>query len=473
MQKKGIGLMTLIALVVSSSIGAGIFALSSDVANVAAPGAVMIAWLIVGIGILALALSFSNLVLKRPDLEGIFAYAQAGFGDFAGFLSGWGYWLSAWLGNVAFATVLVSSLGYFYPIFKTGHNIPSIILASIIAWSLTYFVTRGVESAAALNAIVAICKLIPLFVFIILAIILFKFNIFTHAFWGNVGANISFKDVTQQIQGCIMVMMWVFVGIEGATMMSSRAKNKTDASTATIVGVVGLLVIYSIVSLLPYGYLSRTELANLPRPALVYLFQHMIGPIGGAIISIGLVISILGAWLSWTMLPAETVMLMSKEHLLPQKLAKVNRFDAPHVALVSTQVLIQVFLFSLLFTNKAYEFAYSLCTAAIVITYSFVAAYQIKLAWTSRKANKDASFQIAVGVIAFLFEVVGIILAGAQFLLLAMIAYIPGLYFYIQAQKEQNAAYQMQLKEKIISVLIIILGLIGLLLLILGKIKLS
>lgn len=473
MQKKGIGLMTLIALVVSSSIGAGIFALSSDVATVAAPGAVMIAWLIVGIGILALALSFSNLVIKRPDLEGIFAYAQAGFGDFAGFLSGWGYWLSAWLGNVAFATVLVSSLGYFYPIFKTGHNIPSIILASVIAWSLTYFVTRGVESAAVLNAIVAICKLIPLFVFIILAIILFKVNMFTKTFWGNVGTNFSAIDVLTQVKGCIMVMMWVFVGIEGATMMSSRAKNKRDTSTATIIGVFGLLVIYSVVSLLPYGYLSRTELAGLPRPALVYLFQHMIGPIGGAIISIGLVISILGAWLSWTMLPAETVMLMSKDQLLPKQLAKVNRFNAPHIALLTTQILIQLFLFTLLFTSKAYEFAYSLCTAAIVITYSFVAAYQIKFSWINRRTTKNAWFQVAVGVIALVFEIVGIILAGAQFLLLAMIAYIPGLYFYVQAQKQKNPAYQMQTKEKVISILIIILGLIGLLLLILGKIKLG
>ncbi len=99
-QKKGIGLTALVAMVVTSSIGAGVFALTSDLAIAASPGPVLLAWVIVGFGILMLSLSLNNLILKRPDLEGIFAYAEEGFGQYAGFISGWGYWLSAWLGNV-------------------------------------------------------------------------------------------------------------------------------------------------------------------------------------------------------------------------------------------------------------------------------------------------------------------------------------------------------------------------------------
>ncbi|MCZ2992473.1 amino acid permease, partial [Acinetobacter baumannii] len=76
---------------------------------------------------IALGLSFQNLTVKRPDLDGgIFSYAKAGFGNFMGFNSAWGYWLSAWLGNVAYGTLLFSSLGYFFPIFEGGQNVESI-----------------------------------------------------------------------------------------------------------------------------------------------------------------------------------------------------------------------------------------------------------------------------------------------------------------------------------------------------------
>ena len=75
----------------------------------------------------------NNLGAKRPDLDGgIFGYAEAAFGKLGGFISGWGYWLSAWLGNVAFATMLMSAIGEFIPAFKGGQNIPSILLASVL-----------------------------------------------------------------------------------------------------------------------------------------------------------------------------------------------------------------------------------------------------------------------------------------------------------------------------------------------------
>ena len=110
-KKRGISKIGLIALVVSSSIGSGIFGITNDLAMSAAPGPAIIAWIIVGIGILALVLSLNNLGAKRPDLDGgIFGYAEAAFGKLGGFISGWGYWLSAWLGNVAFATMLMLSL---------------------------------------------------------------------------------------------------------------------------------------------------------------------------------------------------------------------------------------------------------------------------------------------------------------------------------------------------------------------------
>ncbi|WP_297035530.1 amino acid permease [uncultured Enorma sp.] len=113
--KRGIGLIGLIALVISSSIGSGVFALSTDISAAAAPGAAIIAWIITGIGFIGLATTFGKLSLARPDLDGIVAYANEGFGPFVGFVSGWGYWLSIWIGNVAFGVMLVTAIGYFFP----------------------------------------------------------------------------------------------------------------------------------------------------------------------------------------------------------------------------------------------------------------------------------------------------------------------------------------------------------------------
>lgn len=93
-RKKGISLVGLIALVISSSIGSGVFALSTDISAAAAPGPALLAWLVTGIGFMALANTFGRLSIVQPQLNGIVAYADKGFGPFVGFVSGWGYWLS-------------------------------------------------------------------------------------------------------------------------------------------------------------------------------------------------------------------------------------------------------------------------------------------------------------------------------------------------------------------------------------------
>lgn len=101
-------------MVVSSCIGSGVFALTGQLANVASPGAALVAWLVCGLGFLFLALALACVGSKRPELDGVCAYAEEGFGPFHGFISGWGYWLSAWLGNVGFATMIAQVLGSKY-----------------------------------------------------------------------------------------------------------------------------------------------------------------------------------------------------------------------------------------------------------------------------------------------------------------------------------------------------------------------
>ena len=474
-KRKGIGLFGLIGMVISSCIGSGVFAITGQLAQVASPGSALIAWGVVGVGFMMLALSLANLGAKRPDLHGIFQYAEEGFGPFAGFISGWGYWLSAWLGNVAFATMMMSTLGYFFPAFLPGNTVPCILIASVIMWLLTLLVIRGVESASFLNAIVMVCKVASIAVFILFTLFLFNANVFTADFWGNVYDNAvaagqygpdaaPLGGVGTQIFNCMIIMMWCFVGIEGASVVSSRAARKTDVGKATLIGFICLMLIYVGASVLPYGYMSSTEVAALDYPALVYVFSSMAPGWGGPFISIAIIISILGSWLSFTILPAETTSEMADYKLLPASWGKLNSHNAPSMSLLIVGACTQAFLIVLLFSADAYDFAFSMCTVAIVITWAFAAAYQAK--WGVQNKNM---VQAAIGFVAVAFQVIGVLFNGWSFLLLTCVGYIPGFFIYVKARKDYGNAITMG--EKVCMGVVSALGVLSLVLLAMGVIS--
>lgn len=469
--KNGIGRLGLTALIVSSCIGTGIFGITNAVAAAAAPGPALLSWLFVGIGFLFLVLSLNNLSEKRPDLEaGIFSYAGAGFGPLGEFISGWAYWLSAWLGNIAFATMLMSAIGTFLPAFKGGQNLPSIIVAIIFCWALTLLVDRGVESASFVNTIGTFFKIIPLVLFIIIVIIFFKGHMFTTDFWGNVANNFSKGTTTgsifEQLKGTLSTLIWVFIGVEGASVMGHRAKTRSQAQQATIIGFVLLLIIYVMISIIPYGTLTRAQLAGAEQPALGNDLQLIVGSWGAMIINIGLIISTVISWLSWTMLPAETTMLIAKDKVMPKVWGKLNERKAPTTSLMITAVLQTILLFSLLFTSEAYNFAYSLASAAILFSYLFVGLYQMKYSYKEKQWG-----QWTIGLIAALFQFACMVLSGWQQILLVSISFIPGFIIYYQATKENKRA--LTGKEKGMMGMILILSLIAIYLVVNGTIVVS
>ncbi len=431
--EKNIGLFGLIGMVISSCIGSGVYALTGQLASVASPGAIMIAWGVAGVGFLALALSLANLSEKKPHLNGIFEYAKDGFGPFSGFLSGWGYWFSAWMGSVGFAIMMMSTVGYFIPAFQAGNSIPCIIAASVFNWALTVLVIRGVESAAFLNAIVMVCKVLAIGVFIAFAVFLFNTGTFTMDFWGTLAGNASaiaaggttLGAIPDQIKSCMIIMMWVFVGIEGATVMSSRAKQRSDVGKATVMGLVALVVIYLAASVLPYGYMSYHEIALMDYPVVIYLFDLMAPGWGGTFIALAIILSIGGAWLSFTLLSAETTSDMAECGLLPAEWGALNKHGAPQMSLVVIAACIQAFLIISFFSKDAYNLTTSIATAAIVISWGLAAAYQVKIAIMA----KDARYAV-IGGIALLFLVVSVFLSGWTYLLIASIGFVPGFYFY-------------------------------------------
>ncbi len=467
----GIGLFSLIGLVISSCIGSGVFALTGQLADVASPGAILIGWMITGLGFLALAFSIQNIACKQPDINGVFSYAEEGFGPFAGFLSGWGYWLSSWMGNVAFATMMMQTVGYFFPQFASGNNVNCIVIASLVMWGLTFLVINGIETASFINALVMMVKVAAIIIFIAFCFISFRMGVFTSDFWGRVHDNLIlageldaplFGSTSHQVASTLLIMMWSFIGVEGASVVSKRAKRPEDAGKATIIGILTLLFLYICTSILPYGYMSYIEVGAMNDPALLYVFDHMVPGVGGIFISLAIIVSILGSWLSFTIIPPVTTDVMSEHHLVPARWGTRNKNGAPEFSLILVALCTQFFLISLLVSNDAYTFAFSMCTVSIIITWGFIAAYQIKLSWKNREY-----LQLVIGVVALAFQVAGLMFAGFQYLLLTCAGYIPGFFLYKKARKENN--FEVFSKaEQFFALIITACGVVGLVLLSLG-----
>lgn len=335
-------LLPLTALVVGSMIGGGVFNLPSDMSRGASPAAILIGWVITGIGMLMLALVYQSLANRKPDLNaGPYAYARAGFGPFIGFNSAWGYWLSAFLGNVAYAVAIFSALSFFIPAFGDGNNLISILGASICLWLIHALVLNGIKQAAFVNIVTTIAKLVPLMLFVLIAIIAFHWDKFTFDFWGSgTEGSAGLGSVMAQVKSTMLVTLWVFIGIEGASVYSARAARRSDVGRATVIGFVGALGIYVLVSLLSTGVLSQPELAGLKVPSMAGVLEPLVGRWGATLVNLGLMISVGGAFLSWTLLCAEIPYTCGRDGTFPKWFAAENANGSPVNALWATNLLI-------------------------------------------------------------------------------------------------------------------------------------
>lgn len=461
---------SLIGLVVGSMIGGGAFNIISDMGKDAGGLAIIIGWVITAIGMISLALVFQNLTNVRPDLDGgIYSYAQAGFGDFIGFSSAWGYWFAAFLGNVAYATLLMSSVGNFFPIFKGGNTWQSIIVASILLWGVHFLILKGVESAAFINSIVTVAKLIPIFLVIVCMIVAFRFDTFMAGLYGMKGElslPFDFSNVMSQVKGTMLLTVWLFTGIEGAVVFSSRAKSKKDIGTATVMGLLMVLVIYFLLTILSQGVIQQNRIADLGSPSVAYALSYIVGDWGAVFVNIGLIISVLGAWLGWTLLAGELPFIVAKDKLFPKWFAKENKNGAPVNALLITNVLVQLFLISMLFTESAYQFAFSLASSAILIPYMFSAFYQFK---HTIQAPQTSMKQLWIGIVSSVYAIWLVYAAGLDYLLLTMLLYVPGLVVYVYVQRKNQKS--LITRDYVFIILFTVLALLGLFRMLTGSVS--
>ena len=433
-------LSALIALVVGSMIGGGIFSLPQNMAARAEVGAILIGWAITAIGMLTLAFVFQTLANRKPELDsGVYAYAKAGFGDYMGFSSAWGYWFSAWMGNVGYFVLLFSTLGYFFPAFGQGNTPLAIGCASLLLWAVHFLVMRGIKEAAFINQVTTVAKIVPLLMFIVIAAVAFKADIFTRDIWGL--GNPQMGSVVEQVRHMMLVTVFVFIGIEGASVYSARAQKRSDVGRATVIGFVGVLALLVLVNVLSLGIMSQPELAQLQNPSLAGVLEHIVGPWGAVLISLGLAVSLLGALLSWALLCAEILYATAQDKTMPAFLKKENANQVPVNALWLTNVMIQAFLVITLFSASTYTTLIYLASSMILVPYLWSAAYAVLLsargetyAGWQRRRMKD----LLVGLVALGYAIWLLYAGGLKYLLLSALLYAPGVILFALAKREQG-----------------------------------
>lgn len=444
MEKK-LGLTALTALVLSSMIGAGVFSLPQNMAEVASPAALLIGWMITGIGILFLAFAMLLLTRLRPDLDGgIFTYAKAGFGELVGFCSAWGYWLCAVIANVSYLVIVFAALGLFtdrngVEIFGDGNTWQALIAESFLLWAVHALILRGVQTAASINLVATLAKLLPLLLFILLAAFAFQLDTFTLDFHGTALG----VPVWQQVKDSMLITLWVFIGVEGAVVVSARARQRKDVGRATMLAVISALVIYLAITLLSLGIIPRSELAGIRNPSMATLMVNLIGPWGSVIIAAGLIISVCGAYLSWTIMAAEVPFLAAQQGAFPKIFRKQNNQDAPAASLWLTNGAVQIALIVIWLTGSNYNVLLTIASEMILVPYFLVGAFLFKVAY---KLQDKRLIFAASG--ACLYGLWLLYASGLTYLLLSVLLYAPGLLVFIYARSQHQEGDLLSRLEK-------------------------
>ncbi len=366
------------------------------------------------------------------------------------------------LACLACLMLIKATLGQFFPAFGDGSTALAIASASLMLSAVHALVLRGVRQAAALNTIATVAKTVPIGIFVVVAVFAFRSELFAVNLWGGEPPGIA--TLSRQVRDTMLLTVFVFVGIEGASVYSRYARDRRDVGIATVLGFLGVLCLLMLVTLLSYGIVPRAQLAALPNPSMAGVMEAIVGPWGRVFISAGLVLSVAGNYLSWMLLSAEVLHSAAHNATMPSRLGRENARGVPHVALWMTTLAIQAFLLVTWFAEQAFTLALKMTSSMTLLPYLLVAAYGLQLAWRGETYAGEAAARSkdrVIGALATAYAAVMLLAGGPKFLLLSALLYAPGTLLYAMARREQGAAL-FGTRERGLFVLLCLAALAGL-----------
>ncbi|MGE6630049.1 amino acid permease [Bacillus sp. NPDC077027] len=398
-QTKKWGFWLLTAFVVGNMVGSGIFMLPSTLAQNASPLGVTMAWLVTGGGVLMIALVFGHLSMHKPELTaGPQSYARALFkdpkkGKAAGFTMVWGYWVASWISNVAIITSLAGYLTTFLPILTvkqvvftfgkeaiTLGQLMTFIVCTLLLWGTHLILITSLNAASKLNFMTTFSKVLGFVLFIVAGLFAFQTALFEHFYFPVELSGEGTLDLGGQVHHAAISTLWAFVGIESAVILSGRASSQRDVKRATITGLIIALSIYMIITLITMGVLPHDQLQGSDKP-FVDVLQLIIGNAGGIVMALLAIICLFGSMLGWILLGSEVPYQAAKAGDFPAVFAKTNKKGSPVVALTLTNMMSQLFIFSVMSRtiNEAFTFLTTSATLAYLIPYIVSSIYCLKV----------------------------------------------------------------------------------------------
>lgn len=424
--KKEISLFMATMLVCGNMIGSGVFMLPSTLAQVAGPGATVIAWILTTIGSILIAISFANLGAKYPSTGGAYQYTKEAFGDFAGFLSAWLYWNGSWIGNAAIIVAITSYASAVIPILN--NPMVSIIFSSSILWIFTLINIAGVKKAGKIQSFVTVFKIGFFALFIIVAFLNFDTSNILPLYPQGKGLSTVPLAATSTL--------WAFVGLESATVTAGELKDpEKNVKKSTIYGIIIAAIIYLLISIGSMGAMNNAELAQSSAP-LTDILRNSLGNEVGKLLTIAVVVCILGTVIGWLLSTARVGYAAGVDGVFPKFFGKINdKTGTPVNSLIFGSILVNI----LLIMNFQKGMVDTFTFITILATLSYLPVYLLSVSAEMMLAFKGESkfnFKIFIKksilpLLAFIYVIWTIYGSGAETVMWGFILMLVGIPVYI------------------------------------------
>lgn len=326
--RRSLGLAATTSLVIGNMVGSGLFLLPASLAPYG--GYSLWGWVVSTAGALLLARVFSRLSRRTPLAGGPYAYPLEVFGDFAGFLLAWMYWISIAAAVAAIAVAFVSYLTALLPSLGT-HRLAGAGAAIAASWLLTGVNISGVRVAGRLQLITVILKITPLLVFALWGIFYFNPHLLI--------AGASGQSGPAAIDASAALTMWAFLGLECATIPTDHVKDpEKTIPRATLYGTGIAAVVYIFCTMAVMGIIPAASLAHSNAP-FADAANLLWGGWAGTLIAIAAITSCFGALNGWILMSGQFPQAAARDKLFPQLLARESDRGTPVVGLVFSTVV--------------------------------------------------------------------------------------------------------------------------------------
>jgi APA family basic amino acid/polyamine antiporter len=432
----GLGLWTCVSLVAGNMIGSGIFLLPSSLAPYGRIS--IVGWLITSAGAVALAVVFSRLARRAPLAGGPYAYTRAAFGDFAGFIVGWGYWISILATNAALAVAFVSYLTRFVPSLASDRAAAALAALGAV-WLLTGVNALGVRAGGRMQLVTTVLKILPL-----VAIALFGL---AHLDAGNFEpapeiAGHPFGSTT----AAVTLTLWAFLGLESATIPADDVRDaRRTIPRATLIGTLGTAVLYMAGTTAVIGVMDTTRLASSTAP-FADAASLMWGPRAGDAVAAGAAISCFGALNGWILLQGVIPLATARDRLFPAFFARVSPNGAPLTGMLISSGLVTLLIG--MNSSRAlvplFTFAILLATLACLVPYLASALVEMKVTLRERRdgGRAFAPLHLAVAGIALLYSIWAVVGSGREAIGWGLLLLLGGVPVYVGMKRRPLDAAQ-------------------------------